>query len=77
MTISKSQGQTLSTAGVYLQRPCTGGTPQVETSTPGLGLKKSHSPIPFKAHGQGPAVGHHGLRTLVYGWAKPIFQSTS
>jgi hypothetical protein len=29
-----------------------GSTPQVRGSTPGLGLNKSHSPIPLKAHGK-------------------------
>jgi hypothetical protein len=29
-----------------------GGTPQVGGSTPGLGLKKSYSPISLKAHGK-------------------------
>jgi hypothetical protein len=42
------------------------GTPQVGGSTVGLGLKKSHSPIPLKAHGQGPAS-RHGQWALVYG----------
>jgi hypothetical protein len=34
--------------------------------TLGLGLKKFHSPISLKAHGQGP-VSRHGQRALVYG----------
>jgi hypothetical protein len=44
-----------------------GGTPQVGGSTPGLGLKKSHSPIPLKAHGKGPAVGRLGCGALCMG----------
>jgi hypothetical protein len=44
-----------------------GGTPQVGGLTPGLGLKKSHSPIPLKAHGKGPAVGHLGCEPLCMG----------
>jgi hypothetical protein len=49
------------------QRPSTwwlegaSGTPQVGGSTPDLGLKKFHSPIPLKALGQGPA-NRHGQR---------------
>jgi hypothetical protein len=38
------------------------GTPQVGGSTPGLGLKKSHSPIPLKAHSQG-LTSRHGRAT--------------
>jgi hypothetical protein len=34
---------------------------------PGLGLKKSHSPIPLKAHGKGPAVGRLGCGPLCMG----------
>jgi hypothetical protein len=51
-------------------------TPQVGGSTSDFGLKKSHSSISLKAHGQDP-VSHHVQWTLVYGWAKPMFQSTS
>jgi hypothetical protein len=34
---------------------------------PGLGLKKSHSPIPLKAHGKGPTVGRLGCGPLCMG----------
>jgi hypothetical protein len=44
-----------------------GGTPQVRGPTPGLGLKKSHSPIPLKAHDKGPAVGCLGCGPLCMG----------
>jgi hypothetical protein len=48
-----------------------GGTPQVGGSTPGLGLKKSHLPIPLKAHGKDPAIGRLGCGPLCMGgWAK-------
>jgi hypothetical protein len=47
----------------------------LEGATSGLGLKKSHSSIPLKAHGQGPAS-RYGQRALLYRWAKSMFQST-
>jgi hypothetical protein len=34
----------------------------LEGATSGLGLKKLHSSIPLKAHGQGP-TSHHGLQS--------------
>jgi hypothetical protein len=38
---------------------------------PGLGLKKSHSPIPLKAHGKGMTVGRLGYGPLCMGGQSP------
>jgi hypothetical protein len=50
------------------------GTPQVRGSTPGLGLKKSHSSIPLKAYGKGLTVGCLGCGPLCMGVQSPCFE---
>jgi hypothetical protein len=52
-----------------------GGTPQIGGLTTGLELKKSHSSIPIKAYGKGPAVGRLGYRPLCMAEQSPCFKA--